>query len=100
MSVIHRLRNVPIGALTGVNAVVMLSGWFLSLKGIAPTDPATQRYSPEVQLVGLGIGLLLPYLIVKKEDSGHGFAYCFAYAVLVVFLWIDLDALVRWLALH
>jgi hypothetical protein len=97
---IHWLRNVPIGLLTGINAFLMVSAWYLSLKGIAPTDSGTLRYSPEVQLIGIGLLSLLPYLVVKKEDSGHGFAYCVAYGVLTIFLLINLDAIARWLLAH
>ena len=56
------------------------------------------RYSSEVLLVGALLGSALPYLIVTREDSGHGFAYCFAYVLLAAFLWIDADLLIRWVA--
>lgn len=97
MSLIRWLRNVPIGILTAINVVLLGTSWLQVVSGMAPTTPDGQRYSPPVALIGFGILAALPYLIVKKEDSGHGFAYSFAYGVLVIFLWLDLDAFARWM---
>lgn len=75
----------------------MLSAWFLEANRVAPFNSGSQRFPPALSLFGLIVGAALPYLIVKKEDSGHGFAYFFAYIMLLVFLWIDVDTITRWL---
>ncbi len=96
MNFVRWLRSVSIGFLSFLNLVVVGLSWVLEFVVFERGDQ--YRYPPGILLIGVGLVCLLPYYVVKREDSGHGIAYMFAYAFLIIFAALDIQGLLQWLA--